>query len=282
MNENLKIRTMPNGLKMLEVLPINITGIAEAYTTIRSDEMGVSKGHCGPLSANIYKPLGIEEGQQDFRTCCAALGVTDRQVITNRLTASTSKVRDVGPDDLIGYDIYDEKAAPRADGLITQSNEVVLYHYAADCTICFWLDPVTKTIAINHASRQCSLEGIFQSTHRMLIEKGCRSQDITAVLMPSISVRNYEVGTDVAEAFKSAGYGEFVDTKGYDKPHLNLPALNRHILLKECGLSESNVYTTDDMDTFSDEYYFHSYRRGPIDENGRHLNGMNGYFIRLL
>ena len=91
-----EIVEMPNGLKMMAVLPINETGIAEAYATVRDNPLlGTSKGYSGYFSANLYKKLGVEEGCQDFRTACEALGISDRQVITNRLTAFTDIVRNV-------------------------------------------------------------------------------------------------------------------------------------------------------------------------------------------
>lgn len=276
-----KIVEMPNGLKMMAVLPINNTGVAEAYCTIRDNPIGNSKGDCGPFSCNIYKKLDIENGRKDFQLCCEALGVQPSSVITNRLTAFTNKVRVVDAKTLIDYNIYDEPAAPRADGLITNSSDVTLYHYAADCAICFLVDPVKKACGCLHASWKGSLLGIIQSEVQSFhTAYGSKTEDIIAVLMPSISVNAFEVGIDCAEQFVQAGFGEFVDYTSYEKPHVNLPKVNHRILLN-CGLKEENVYVIDDLCTYRDEKFFHSFRRGPVDENGIHLNGMNGYFIRI-
>lgn len=276
-----KIVEMPNGLKMMAVLPINNTGVAEAYCTIRDNPIGNSKGDCGPFSCNIYKKLDIENVRKDFQLCCEALGVQPSSVITNRLTAFTNKVRMVDAKTLIDYNIYDEPAAPRADGLITNSSDVTLYHYAADCAICFLVDPVKKACGCLHASWKGSLLGIIQSEVQSFhTAYGSKTEDIIAVLMPSISVNAFEVGIDCAEQFVQAGFGEFVDYTSYEKPHVNLPKVNHRILLN-CGLKEENVYVIDDLCTYRDEKFFHSFRRGPVDENGIHLNGMNGYFIRI-
>lgn len=276
-----KIVEMPNGLKMMAVLPINNTGVAEAYCTIRDNPIGNSKGDCGPFSCNIYKKLDIENGRKDFQLCCEALGVQPSNVITNRLTAFTNKVRVVDANTLIDYNIYDEPTAPRADGLITNSSDVTLYHYAADCAICFLVDPVKKACGCLHASWKGSLLGIIQSEVQSFhTAYGSKTEDIIAVLMPSISVNAFEVGIDCAEQFAQAGFGEFVDYTSYEKPHVDLPKVNQRILLN-CGLKEENVYVIDDLCTYRDEKFFHSFRRGPVDENGIHLNGMNGYFIRI-
>ena len=275
-----EIVKMPNGLKMMAVLPINETGIAEAYATVRDNPLlGVSKGDSGPFSANLYKKLGVEEGCQDFRTACEALGISDRQVITNRLTAITDIVRTVDASDLVGFDVYDEPACPRADGLVTTDNRITLFNYAADCAITFMVDPVKKIIGSHHASWRGSLKGIFENEVKAFIDLGSNPKDIIAVVMPSIGKDSFEIGEDAALLFEEAGYGRFVDYTSYEKAHADLPAMNRFILIKS-GLKEENVFVIDDQDTFTD-LNWHSFRRGPIDAEGRHLNGQNGYFIKL-
>ncbi len=280
-NSIYEIVEMPNGLKMMAILPINNTGIAEAYCTIRDNQMGKSEGECGPFSCNIYKKFGLENGIKDFLLCCEALEISPSHVITNRLTALTNKVREVDEETLIGYDIYDEPNAPRADGLITNSSKVTLFHYAADCAICFLVDPVKKVCGCLHASWKGSLIGIIQAEIQSFqIKYNSNLEDIIAVLMPSIGVDSFEVGTDCAEQFVQAGFAEFVDYTSYEKSHVNLPMVNRKILLN-CGLKTENVYVIDDLCTYQDKNLFHSFRRGPINESGMHLNGMNGYFIKL-
>lgn len=272
---------MPNGLKMLSILPINNTEIAEAYCTVRNNDIGNSEKECGPFSCNIYKKYGLENGIKDFTLCCDALGVDRSSVITNRLTAFTNKVRDVNTRDLIGYDIFDEPNAPRADGLVTSSSKVTLFLYASDCAICFFLDPIRKVCGCLHASWKGSLLGIFEAE----IEKFCDLYnsdvgDIIAVLAPSIGFDAFEVGNECAEQFVRAGFSPFVDYKAYNKPHVDLPGVNRQILLN-CGLKSKNIFVIDDLCTYKDADLFHSYRRGPISKEGLHLNGVNGYFIKL-
>ena len=276
-----EIVEMPNGIKMMSILPINETGVAEAYCSIRDNPLGHSEGDCGPFSCNIYKKLGAENGIKDFEICCEALVISPRHVITNRLTAITNKVRVVDKQTLDGYDIYDEPTAPRADGLITSSPDVTLFHYAADCAICLFLDPVKKVTGCLHASWKGSLLGIFEAEiQHFKSEFKSDPKDIIAVLLPSISVEYFEVGTECAEQFEQAGYGEFIDYSTYDKPHVDLPKVNQKLLLN-CGLRQENVHVIDDLCTYHDEKLFHSFRRGPITSDGLHLNGMNGYFIHL-
>lgn len=278
-----EIAEMPNGLRMLRICPICDTGVAEAYTSIRS-AAGYSEGHCGTFNPNLYKPFeldqAVENGIKDFRLGCEAVGYSDKNVITNRLTAITDKVRCVTSDDLTGYDIYDEPSAPRADGLITDDENICLYNYAADCAIAFLVDPVKRVCGSCHASWKGSLTGIFQKEVATFITGyGSDLKDIICVVCPSIGKENFEVGTDVAQMFVDSGFGEFVDFNTYEKPHVDLPGINRQILLS-CGLKSENLYIIDDMDTYRDQEYWHSLRRGPIVD-GKPLNGQNGYWIHL-
>lgn len=274
-----EIVEMPNGLEMMRINPICDTGIAVAYTSVRFAK-GYSEGPCGTFNPNIYKSYGIENGVRDFRLGCEAVGISDRRVITNRLTAITDRVRCVTAENL--GDIYNEPEAVRADGLVTDDDSICLFNYAADCAIAFLADPVKKVCGSCHASWRGSLIGIFEREIDAFVERyGSSKKDIVCVVCPSIGVENFEVGPDVAQKFADAGFGEFVDFDSYEKPHVDLPAVNRKILL-DYGLSEKNVYVIDDMDTVRDEKYWHSFRRKSTIVDGRHLNGQNGYWIKLV
>lgn len=60
----------------------------------------------------------------------------------------------------------------------------------------------------------------------------------------------------------------------------DLFGVNKTILIN-AGIDVNNISTID-LCTCSREDLFHSYRRGPVDDNGIHLNGMNGMFLKLL
>ncbi len=280
-NKIYEIVTMPNGLRMMALLPINQTGLARAYYTLRDNPMGHSTGTCGPFSCNIYKKYGLENGIKDFHLCCDALGVPAERMVTNRLTAATNIVRAVDESSLVGYDIFDEPAAPRADGLITDTKGICLYNYAADCAIVVFLDPKKRVIGSLHASWKCSLLGIIENQVRALqTTYGCDVNDLIAVLLPSIGVEHFAVGQDCAEQFAAAGFADCVDLTNYATPHVDLPAVNTAILHR-CGLAPHNIYVVDDLCSYRDEQLLHSYCRGPLSENGAHLNGLNGCFIVL-
>lgn len=266
-----------NGLKMLDIIPINLTGIAEAYTTVRSAN-GYSLDSFGTFSCNIYKKAGLENSIKDFKLFCRSIGIDPNTVITNRLNAFTNIVRKVDENDII--DIYDEVLAPRADGLITNSNKITLFNYQADCSVLYLLDPFNKAIGSLHASWRGSLNGIIPNTISAMTESyGTNPRDLIVVINPTIASCCFEVGEEVSDKFKEQGFSSFI-LHEYSKPHIDLFAVNRQILV-DSGVQNEKIYTIDEC-TCCNSDMFHSYRRGPIDKNGNHLNGMNGCFIHLL
>lgn len=272
-----------SNVEMIEVTPINCTGIAEAYCSTRHG--GVSEGSTASMSVNIYKKYDVEAGQENFRIFCNAIGVDPNSVITNRLIYGTDVVRCVDSSDLI--DIYDEPKAPHADGLVTNDPSITLFLYAADCAIVQFVDVKKRVVACCHAGWKGSLCGIIGNTvDAMKNNYGCSVEDIVAVILPSIGQCCFEVGEEVAVQFRDAGFSEHID-ESKDKPHINLFGVNAEIL-KKSGLKENNIHKID-LCTYCHEELFHSFRRGPIeirinsdDKTSQvHLNGMNGMFIRL-
>lgn len=286
-NKVYSIKSFSNGLRMLSADPINATGIAEAYYTIRDNPIGNSTDECGPFSCNIYKrypdyPYALDNGIRDFKLCCEALKIAPEKVATNRLTYATNDVRIVTSKEMVNYNILDEASSPHFDGIITDEKQITLMTYAADCILINFLDVKKRIIGACHCSWTTTLKGIIESTLNMFIQHyGSSLQNIIAYIWPGISEEFFEVGEDCAEQFHNAGFDSYINRNSYSKPHINLQGVNRQILLDN-GVQENNIYVVDDLCTYRDEKLFHSYRRGPVNPNNQtHLNGMNSCFIKL-
>lgn len=267
--------TQINGIKMLELSAINNTQVAQVYCTTRSG--GISTGTYESMNCNIYKKLDIENGRENFRLVCKALNINDRHVITNRLVYFTDKVRCVTKTDLV--DIYDESIAAPADGLVTDDDDIVLFFYAADCPVITFVDPEKRVIGGLHSGwKGCLIPIIENTVAAMCNNYGCQRENIIVQMTPSIGQCCFEVSEDVAEKFSKAGFSDFI-SREQERPHIWLDGVNTE-LLKKAGIKSENIYRTD-ICTCCNPALFHSYRRGPVDENGLHLNGMNGIFLRL-
>ncbi len=265
-----------NGIDMIDVVAINRTNVAMAYCTTRHG--GISTGTTASMNCNLYKALDKDNGQENFRIFCRAIEIDPRKVITNRLIANTEICRYVNSDDII--DIYDEPIIPRADGLITDCNDITLFMYAADCAIIMLLDTDNKCVGMLHAGWKGSLGNIIPNTINAMKDKfHTDERNLIAVICPSISAECFEVGEDVAKLFSNRGFGKFVSRKN-NKPHVDLFGVNKSTLISS-GVLADNISTIE-LCTCLREDLFHSYRRGPVGENGVHLNGMNGMFLKLL
>ena len=287
-NNSYGIKTFSNGLKMLSANPINNTGIAKAYYTIKDNPIGHSTDECGPFSCNIYKKYpdydyALGNGIKDFNLCCEALEIAPKTVATNRLTYATDDVRIVTAADMLNYNILDEKAAPHYDGLITDEKEITLMTYAADCILVNFLDVKNRVIGACHCSWTTTLKGIIENEVKTFINHyNSNPADIIAYIWPGISEEFFEVGEDCAEQFSKSGFDKYINISSYAKPHIDLQGVNKQILLNT-GLHEKNIYIANNLCTYRDEKWFHSYRRGPINPDTKtHLNGMNGCFIKLV
>ena len=141
------------------------------------------------------------------------------------------------------------------DALVTASRGLYLAVSIADCVPIFLYNPVAQAVAAVHSGWKGSRQGILRvSEHLMNIELGSRSEDILAFIGPSAGVCCYEVGEEVASEFDE----KFVVRQGGRKPHLNLKAFNKEILI-ESGLREDKIEISPDCTICNTVY--HSFRR---------------------
>ena len=71
----------------------------------------------------------------------------------------------------------------------------------ADCAPILIYDNKIKMIAAIHAGWKGAFKGIINRVIKFMIKKGCRLENITAVIGPTISAKNYEVQDDFKKKF---------------------------------------------------------------------------------
>jgi len=85
----------------------------------------------------------------------------------------------------------------------------------ADCTPVLFYDPVRHAAAAVHAGRAGALKNIVGKTvAAMQNTYGSEPGDLLVALGPSIHACCYEIGPEVAQEVKDAGYGESLQTRG--------------------------------------------------------------------
>ena len=71
----------------------------------------------------------------------------------------------------------------------------------ADCAPILIYDDKVKMVAAIHAGWRGAFKGIIDKVIKFMIQKGCKLENITAAIGPTISQKNYEVKEDFKKKF---------------------------------------------------------------------------------
>lgn len=146
---------------------------------------------------------------------------------------------------------------PDTDALVVDDSDIAIILNFADCTPVILYDEENNIAAIAHAGWKGTAASIAVKTVEFMKEHfNTRPQNITAVIGPAISMKNYQVGTDVFERIKSTLKGDYSDyyvfNKEESKYNLDLKTVNYH-QLEELGvlrIDKCNYCTYDSVDVF--------------------------------
>lgn len=144
---------------------------------------------------------------------------------------------------------------PSTDGFITQIPGLTLAIQVADCAAVLLWDSTNNVIAALHAGWRGAAGDIVPKGVEKMIEQGADSSKLKAWVSPCISLKNFEVGIEVADQFPD----EFVDYERYAKPHINLKVFLKS-QMTEAGIPENHIEVSDKC-TVDDVENFYSYRR---------------------
>lgn len=226
---------------------------------------GVSKGdyaslNTGPGSAD--DPAAIAENR---KRCAEALGVTPAQLLTNYQVHSATVVTVSGP--------WDAKP-PEADALVTDRPGLALGVLAADCMPWLFFEPETRIIGAAHAGWRGALAGVLENTVAAMADLGADPARIRAALGPCMRQPNFEVGTELLDAFteKHAGADRFfapgvspnkrqLDLAGFGAWRLRSVGVTAIDDLEVCTLGEAANY-----------FSYRGSRRAGAADYGRNLS----------
>ena len=144
------------------------------------------------------------------------------------------------------------------DALITNKSKTPIAVLTADCAPILMFDKKNKTIAAIHAGWKGAYKGIVKKVIKFMIKKGSFTKDITAVIGPCISLKNYEVKQDFIKKFiKKDPKTKVFFKKIRGKNYFNL---NKYITyqLKSLNIKKIEVINKD---TFDIKNNFFSARR---------------------
>ena len=168
------------------------------------------------------------------------------------------------------------------DALVTNVPGVAISVRTADCIPVLLYDPVHKAVAAVHDGWRGTVQYLSRRVVDFMHELyGTDASDLKAVIGPGIGPESFQVGQEVADAFRDAGFpmAEILQDCGPKNPtadnpmngglHIDLWKANRW-LLEQAGVKPQNIQVAG-ICTYSNNYQFFSARREGL-KCGRIIN----------
>jgi YfiH family protein len=146
----------------------------------------------------------------------------------------------------------------QGDALITDKKNTVIGVLTADCAPILIYDKSKKMISAIHAGWKGAYKGIIKKVIDFMLKKGCSLNNMTAVIGPCISVKNYEIKKDFINKFmKKDKNNKIFFKKTGSKTYFSL---NKYINYQLKYLNIKNIEIIN-KDTFDVKNNFFSARR---------------------
>jgi polyphenol oxidase len=155
----------------------------------------------GGQSKNIYKSLNCGPGSNDKKINVKKNLQIVRKNISNK-AKNIFLLNQFHSNKFIYIDEkYKDRKKPKADAIITNLRHLPIAVLTADCAPILIYEKKIKMIAAIHAGWKGAFKGIVVKVIEFMLKKGCKLKNMTAVIGPSISLKNYEVKEDFKMKF---------------------------------------------------------------------------------
>lgn len=254
------------------------TGV-RAFSTERGG--GYSKGAYASFNANAYCGDDEHTVRLNRSLLCGCLGLAPSRLVIPHQVHGARVCR---IDEAFFMQDDSAKAAmlEGVDAVITDLPKVCVTVSTADCIPILVYDRNHHAVAAIHAGWRSTALRIPEAALQAMAEAyGTRPQEVEAAIGPGISLDAFEVGDEVYEAFRTAGFPMEKIARRYpamkagdgqaEKWHIDLWQANRG-LLEDCGVPPGHIRVAG-ICTYSHPQRFFSARRLGI-HSGRILNGI--------
>jgi YfiH family protein len=241
---------------------LNQTKPDPVRSSLLTDLPGIRHGYftrVGGVSDGIYRGLNTGPGSKDAsdlvnenrRRVAEWMGVAPDHLLSAHQIHS--------PDVVVVREPFSGER-PKADALVTDRPGIAVSASTADCGPVLFADKHARIVAAAHAGWKGALTGVLENTIAAMLRLGARREHIVAVLGPSISSGNYEVGPEFVERFieaepDNARFFKPSARPGHAMFDLNLYTVDR---LKRAGIKAEALGRC----TYEEEDLFFSFRRG--------------------
>nr|WP_090274090.1 peptidoglycan editing factor PgeF [Mycolicibacterium komanii] len=173
----------------------------------------------------------------------AAIGLGDDGIVW---------MNQVHSDHVVVVDEATDRPVDKTDALVTATPRLALAVVTADCVPVLMGDARAGVVAAVHAGRVGAQNGVVARTVEAMLSLGAHPEDISALLGPAVSGRNYEVPETMAAEVEAALPGSRT-TSAKNTPALDLRA-GIHRQLTTLGVTAIDVdprCTVEDRNLFS-------------------------------
>ena len=227
----------------------------------------------GGKSNGIYKSLNCGPGSSDARKNI----LKNLQIVGKRIKSNSKKI--ILLDQVHGnkFHYIDKKSKSKknnfeGDALITNRTNTPIAVLTADCAPLLIYDQSNKMVAAVHVGWKGAHKNIIKNVVKFMIKRGCTPKNMTTVVGPCISIKNYEVKQDFMKKFikkdrKTKVFFKKIGNKNYF-------SLNQYIYSQLKCLDVKNIDIIN-KDTFNIKNNFFSARRSiSLKENdyGRNIS----------
>lgn len=248
----------------------NVSDCVTAFSTMRTE--GYSHGNYAAFNINRYCGDNPRDIALNQKALCAELGIDEKNLVLPHQTHGTKGV--FVDSDFLRLD--SDGRMSRLEGcdyIATSERGVCVGVSTADCVpILLCCESPTVVVAV-HAGWRGTLKRIaFSAVKEVAGHFGVSPQNFKAVIGPSISLDSFEVGDEVYDAFRNAGFDmSAIALRLRGKWHMDLWKANS-LQLAEAGLPAGNI-SVSGICTYKQFSDFFSARRLGI-ESGRIFSGI--------
>lgn len=204
-----------HAVRYLEYPELSAGGFARAVFTTRKG--GVSKP---PYESFNLGRSGPEPWADKFENYTIAAGIfrAGPEDLVLGYQTHTANIRVVTEGDR-GKGTVRDRDYTDVDGLVTNVAGLILLTQHADCTPVFLVDPVHKAVAAVHSGWRGTIRRIVRNAlETMHAAFGTDPGDILAAIGPVIGGDCYEIGPEVADAFREAFGGQTCEERQFLRP----------------------------------------------------------------
>lgn len=239
---------------------------------------GCSTGNYAAFNINRYCGDSGEHIRKNREALCRLLGIDDDHLLMPHQVHLT-KTAKIDEAFLALSPEQRHEALEGYDALMTNISGVCIGISTADCIPILLYDERHRAICAIHAGWRGTVSRIAEkAVAKMTAAYGTRPEQVRAQIGPGIHLESFEVGDEVYEAFRQAGFDMPTISCRQENPlihqekwHIDLPECNRQQLIGSGLLQESIAVSP--VCTFQQAANYFSARRLGID-SGRIFTGI--------